>query len=87
MPSEDWARPNDLNFQTKEQPSDDYKESVHEKREKSKSFMKQGIIYQLFELRDQDAVRQLILNGLGEHFGSIHPLYSKCTVTFLRVYL
>ena len=33
--------------------------------------MQQAIIYRQFEVRDQDAARQLILNGLGEHFGFI----------------
>ena len=33
--------------------------------------MKPSIIYRPFEARDQGGARQLILNGLGEHFGSI----------------
>ena len=33
--------------------------------------MKNHIIYRPFEAHDQVAARQLILNGLGEHFGSI----------------
>ena len=41
------------------------------------SLMQHSIIYRLFEPRDQTAVRQLILNRLGEHYGFIdetrHP--------------
>ena len=33
--------------------------------------MQQAIIYRPFEVRDQAAARQLILNGFGEHFGFI----------------
>ncbi len=33
--------------------------------------MQDSIRYRLFEARDQVAARQLILNGLGEHFGYI----------------
>jgi len=33
--------------------------------------MQDSILYRLFEARDQVATRQLILNGLGEHFGYI----------------
>ena len=33
--------------------------------------MQQAILYRPFEPRDQNAARQLILNGLGEHFGFI----------------
>ena len=33
--------------------------------------MQHPIVYRPFEARDQDATRQLILNGLGEHYGFI----------------
>ena len=33
--------------------------------------MQHTIVYRPFKARDQDATRQLILNGLGEHYGFI----------------
>ncbi len=48
-----------------------YRESVPERVGESKGFMQQAIIYRPFEVRDQNSARQLILHGLGEHFGFI----------------